>query len=329
MKHTDITTRGLSPLEIQVAEMALAIKDIGDALPSNLAKKFYKEVWFAASEASRYYLDISGRKNYLLDDVISFVKDFPVNTLFTSSDVHEKLRHKSVSIEAALRKLSATDLDLDLCAIHGRYIKPQEKSTLLNVGYEPNLGKKWRLELSGEVFLRAEDSGKVIQLSKEFNKKALDLLKAESKRFRRKQWSIISDQEIEIQRYLSKEVVHKIVQDTFQRIQETLLKEGYIHLSDFPVLNYYDLPRVAIRFRNNKIRTYETRIIDENLGKNIYGSGDEIYFRSFEESCFHNSGLVAPNGLGGGYFRYDPVLLREARKRKLEEKLSSRQNIEK
>ena len=328
MKHTDITTRGLSPLEIQVAEMALAIKDIGDALPSNLAKKFYKEVWFAASEASRYYLDISGRKNYLLDDVISFVKDFPVNTLFTSSDVHEKLRHKSVSIEAALRKLSATDLDLDLCAIHGRYIKPQEKSTLLNVGYEPNLGKKWRLELSGEVFLRAEDSGKVIQLSKEFNKKALDLLKAESKRFRRKQWSIISDQEIEIQRYLSKEVVHKIVQDTFQRMHETLLKEGYLYLSDVPVLNCYHGPRVVVCSRN-PVKTYEVKLIDENIGKSIYGSGDEISFRSLEESCFYNSGLVAPNGFHGEYFRYDPVLLREARKRKLEEKLSSRQNIEK
>ncbi len=331
LESPQMNTRGLSPLEKQVAELAVAIQTLGEQLPANLARKFIKEVQSAASKSSRYYIDISGRKNYLLDDVTAFIKDFPVNTLFTYSDIHRKIRHNSASINATLRKLSNSDLDLDLCSIDRYYIKPGDKKTDLNLQYIPGSQKRWSLDLhlqTGKDLEAIKEQAGLLALDKEFNKKAAELLRLESQRYRKKEWwkHAENPRELEIKLELAPYLAAEIAKNTFKRIQTALANKGYVNAQEIKTMSYYTGPSILIA-RGNKRSIYEATLRDENIPKSIYGDGNKISFSNLEEECFYNSNLVTPleaNGKPEIYYRYDPALLRKARKRQIEMKLASR-----
>ncbi len=319
MEKIEITTRGLSPLEEQIAELALSVREIGEKLPSNLARKFVNEVRATASKSSRYYIDISGRKNYALEDVLSFVRDLPENTLFDYMDVARKFRHHPTSMQSLLWKLYKTDEEVDLVKIDGKFLKPANVSVKINFNFRSKYSQKGLLTAKlSYAFCRQNDNPneRLIQLSKMNSKRAKAIIKRVNERLKRNDYGNKPD---EFNPYIAQEIIELAEKDTSEKIKSKILEKGYCEFEYYNHefdSNYLNEPKIKVTL-GNKSNIYEVKIIEPS---NPQSYGSDIVLRASEiaKEHFDNLKLISPvlvNKEVNSRIKYHPQLIREARRK--------------
>ncbi len=328
MNKITITTRGLSPLEEQIAELALSIKEIGEKLPANLAKKLVNEVRRAASTSSKYYFNISGRKNYAVEDIAMFIRDLPENTAFTYRDITKKFRHNPVSVDAVLRKLHDTDDELDFAKLqidyftHAQlYVKPSNSDVNLNKDYKSKF-RDSRIVASPSYDFSSSSPTNVLELTKRNMEKAKNIIRHQNERCKREvSGNFIPKNEVSIS--IAKEIVSRAEKEIFQKINENLKEKGYItnysyYNKDFDLSNsaWWE-PRIIVT-RGNKRDIYKIEIIDYYKSRGL-GNKNRVIWDDLIKECFENSGLISPRSINEeiiGSVKYDPKIIRELRAQK-------------
>lgn len=344
MERIKLTTRGLSPLEEKIAELALAIQAEGDKLPKNLAEKLIGDIYRATSKAAEYYASISGRKSYGVEDVRSVLKDIPENTFFHENEIALKLPHKSVTVMAALRKISNTDEEANIIPIvrsYGgtSYLKPAKLSKKRSFKrlyderkYSATYAEAGFRSYRSMKDIPAEKHGELIELDVSELQELRRIVKYHEKWTKSKKFPSETIEEGMKRRSpaIARSILCRAAEKLHEKVKKVIGEKGYI-VSDqwwspqweqIYLDNSFIFPHVVSL--NGKRR--DIREVEIYLPGNEEITGDKYrvktFWNNFGKNCLEHMSLAKPFDLDGKVvenFWYDPVSLSLAKKRKLDQ----------
>lgn len=309
---SEINTHGLSPLEVEVARLAIDLKEKAEEIPARFLPNFIKDIQKLANKRHGYFMHRSGRKgnNWVMQDVRKKVENFPYNVVFSGTEMKENLPYEENQVYAALHRIYNLDGELDLYHIgYNKYIRlRQVNSPCLKISDKYNLDlKEFKLVTYREDELRSigwgatSYTGNFEYLSKIMN--IIDIANLPKKTDHFQKNSCINV----MPATKLKEVIKNIWEKKCNELEERIsVKNGYVGEDYYGSYLEYNMDEIKFRLGN---RIYNITL-DNSLKKSLISQ--------FKSQDF---GLVRAEYCGKVVSHYDPFYLQKIQNRKFTEEI--------